>query len=108
VYDSYSFRLVVDRTMYDAGTQTTMCESIAELSDDGAVRIHASEAARLGVAHGETVRLTSQRASVEGPVVIDDRISKGIAAVAHNHDGLDVRSLIDRDQLVTDIRIETV
>ena len=30
-YDSYSFRLVVDRTMYDGGTQTTMCESIAEL-----------------------------------------------------------------------------
>jgi NADH-quinone oxidoreductase subunit G len=107
-YDSYSFRLVLDRTMYDGGTLTAMCPSIAELSDPGAVRISAAEASKLGVESGATVRLISQRASVEGPVVIDDRVAPGIAAVAHNHAGLDVRSLIDMNELVTDIRIETV
>jgi NADH-quinone oxidoreductase subunit G len=107
-YDSYSFRLVLDRTMYDRGTRTTMCPSIAELSDRGAVRISAAEASKLGVESGATVRLSSQRSSIEGLVVIDDRVASGIAAVAHNHAGLDVRSLIDMNELVTDIRIETV
>lgn len=106
--DSYSFRLVLDRTMYDDGTQTRMCPSIAELSAPGAIRIGPAEASKLGVDTGATVRLSSQRASVEGPVLIDDSIAAGIAAVAHNHAGLDVRSLIDMNELVTDIRIETV
>jgi predicted molibdopterin-dependent oxidoreductase YjgC len=94
--------------MYDGGTQTTMCESIAGLSDDGAVRISPAEASKLGVDTGATVRLSSQRASVEGKVIVDDHISAGVAAVAHNHAGLDVRSLIAIGDLVTDIRIETV
>jgi NADH-quinone oxidoreductase subunit G len=107
-YDRYSFRLVVDRTMYDGGTQTTMCPSIAELSKPGAVRISSTEASKLGVRDGAIVRISSQRASVEGPVLIDDRVASGIAAVAHNHVGLDIRSLIDMNELVTDVRIETV
>ena len=107
-YDRYSFRLVVDRTMYDGGIQTTMCPSIAELSKPGAVRISSTEASKLGVRDGAIVRISSQRASVEGPVVIDDRVASGIAAVAHNHVGLDIRSLIDMNELVTDVRIETV
>ena len=94
--------------MYDGGTQTTMCPSLAELSEPGAVRISSAEASKLGVESGTTVRLISQRASVEGPVLVDDRVASGIAAVAHNHAGLDVRSLIDMNELVTDIRIETV
>jgi len=107
-YDSYSFRLVVDRTMYDGGTQTAMCESIADQADDGAVRLHPTEAARLGVAKGDTVRLTSPKASIQGPVAVDDRVAPGIAAVAHNHAGVDARALIDIGALVTDVRIETV
>lgn len=107
-YDSYSFRLVVDRTMYDGGTQTTMCPSIADLAVAGAVRINPIEAAKLGVDSGTTVRISSQRASVEGPVEIDNGIAPGVAAVAHNHAGLDVRSLIDMSELVTDVRIETL
>jgi len=107
-HDRYSLRLVVDRTMYDQGTQTAMCASIAGLATPGAVRISPLMAARLGIDSGETVRLSSTRASVEGPVTVDDRIPADVAAVAHNHDGLDVRSLIDPESLVTDIRIETL
>lgn len=107
-FDSYSYRLVVDRTMYDCGTQTAHCPSIAPLAPDGAVRINSHEAARLGVEQGSMVRLSSKRASVECQVSVDDRIARGNAAVAHNHRGLDVRSLIGTDEMVTDVRIETV
>jgi len=107
-YDSYSHRLVIDRTMYDNGTQLTMCESIASLAAPGAVRLNPSDSARLGVADGAMVRISSSRASVEAPVVVDERVSKGVAAVAHNHHGVDVRSLVEIGELVTDIRIETV
>jgi len=107
-FDSYSLRLVIDRTMYDRGTQTMMCESIADLADDGAVRLNPTEASRLGVDTGTTVRMSSQRASVEGKVIVDDRVAPGVAAVAHNHAGLDVRSLVDMRAPVTDIRIETL
>ncbi|MEM7096503.1 MAG: NADH-quinone oxidoreductase subunit NuoG [Actinomycetota bacterium] len=107
-YDSYSYRLVVDRTMYDAGTQTAHCPSIAGLAPDGAVRINSHEASRLGIDAGSTVRLSSKRASIECTVRIDERIARGTATVAHNHPGLDVRSLIEVGEPVTDVRIETV
>ena len=107
-FDSYSFRLVIDRTMYDAGTQTAMCPSIADQATAGAVRINSTEAAKLGVSDGSSVRLSSERASIEGSIIVDDRIANGVAAVAHNHDGLDARPLVDRAAPVTDIRIETV
>ena len=82
--------------------------SIADLAEPGAVRIGPAEAAKLGVESGATVRISSQRASVEGPVLVDDRIAGGVAAVAHNHAGLDARSLVEMSELVTDVRIETV
>jgi len=107
IYDSYSFRLVIDRTMYDGGTQTTMCESIAHLVDDGAVRLNSTDAARLGVASGATVRMSSAKSSMDAPIVIDDRVAVGVAAIAHNHPGVDGRSHVDLGQLVTDVRIET-
>ena len=107
-YDSYGYRLVVDRTMYDAGTWTARCPSIAPLAPEGRVRINGHDAARLGVDAGATVRLSSKRASIESKVVIDDRVARGTAAVALNHPGLDVRSLIEVSEMVTDVRIETV
>jgi len=107
-YDSYSHRLVIDRTMYDQGTQTAHCPSIAGLSAPGRVRLNSHEAQRLGVAKGVRVRVSSKRASVEGTVEIDDRVARGVAAVAHNHEGIDVRSLIETDEVVTNIRIETL
>jgi NADH-quinone oxidoreductase subunit G len=107
-YDSYSYRLVVDRTMYDMGTQTAHCQSIDQLAPDGVVRINSHEASRLGIGGGARVRLSSKRASVECNVSVDDRIARGTAAVAHNHPGLDVRSLIEMGDPVTDVRIETV
>ncbi len=106
--DSYSYRLVIDRTMYDSGTQTAACQSLAPLAADGAVRLNPGDAGRLGVVDGVTVRISSKRASVEGPVIVDERISRGVAAIAHNHPGLDARSLVDREQTITDVRVETL
>lgn len=106
--DSYSFRLVVDRTMYDNGTLLSACPSLAPLAAPSAIRLNAVDANRLGVSRGAAVRMSSKRASVEGPVLIDDQVARGVAAVAHNHPGLDARSLIDLGELVTEVRIETI
>lgn len=107
-YDSYSYRLVIDRKMYDQGTQTSHCPSLAPLADPGAVRISSHEARRLGVADNSRVRLSSKRASIECSVSIDDQVARGTAAVAHNRAGVDARSLVDIGELVTDVRIETL
>ena len=58
-FDSYSFRLIIDRTMYDAGTQTTMCTSIADQATDGGIRINSTEASKLGVSDGSCLLYTS-------------------------------------------------
>ena len=39
---------------------------------------------------------------------IRDRVAKNIAAASHNHPGLDVRTLIEMHEPVTDVRIETL
>jgi len=106
--DSYSFRLVIDRTMYDAGTLLSACPSLAPLAAPGAIRLNTVDASRLGVTRGSSVRMSSKRASVEGQVIVDDRVARGVATVAHNHPGLDARSLVDLGELVTEVRVETL
>lgn len=106
--DRYSYRLVLDRTMYDQGSGTSASPSLARLVDPGSVRMHPSDASRLGVADGSMVRISSPRASFEAPVKVDGRVARGVLAVAHNHPGVDARCLIERDEMVTDVRIETL
>ncbi|HYD11163.1 MAG TPA: NADH-quinone oxidoreductase subunit NuoG [Acidimicrobiales bacterium] len=106
--DSYSLRLVVGRTLYDGGTFVQRSSSLSRLANESALRVNPGDLDRLGVTSGGQVRVTSSRTSLTLGVVADERVPRGVAALAFNQLGVDVGELIDVTSPVTDVRVETV
>lgn len=107
VLDGYSMRLVTERRLYDNATTTQHCASMAHLGDDAVASLHPLDAAALGVSDGESVAVTSSQSTVQLPVNADNRIPRGVVAIALNRNGADPRHLIDHDAVVTDVRVAT-
>jgi predicted molibdopterin-dependent oxidoreductase YjgC len=78
VDDEYPFRLTTGRRLddYNTGVQTAGYQS--PLRRGETVDLCAEDAARLGVAAGETVRVRSRRGSVAAPVRIDAGLRPGL------------------------------
>ena len=75
----YPLVLSTGRTLYhyNAATQTR-CESgpVAK-QREGFVEMHARDARRLGVSHGDIVRVASRRGQVEAHVWVSPRVRRG-------------------------------
>ncbi len=76
--DDYPFTLVTGRVLhhYNCGAQTRNSKLIEFVNRD-VLEVHADDAAELGIADGETVNITSARATVQLPAVVSDRVPPG-------------------------------
>jgi hypothetical protein len=63
---------------------------------------------RIGVSDGTRVRVTSARATVELPLVADRATPQGTAFLATNRLGPGASELVDPNEPVTDLRVETL
>ena len=106
--NSYQFRLVVYRNLYDAAVSTSSSPSLRDLAVGAQVIVHPLELPRIGGAVGDHVVLTSPHGSVTLPIATDERVLRGTAWVRFNQPGSDVRELIDADADVVDVKIERV
>jgi len=105
--DRYSLRLVVTRRLYDEGVHVRRSPSLAGLAPGTGLRVNPYDFDRLGVADGAEVRLRSSRADLRVAVTADAGVPRGTAAVYYNQPGLDAAALIDADERVTTVRVET-
>ena len=127
--NAYDFRLVVSRTLYDAGVTTTQSPSLAPLARQTAVFVNPLDVARIGSAIGSDVKISSSRATVVLPLETDDTVQRGTAWVPFNQPSVmgtgpastrpestrpestravKIGDLIDADASVTDVRIESL
>ncbi len=106
--NSYDFRLVVSRKLYDAAVGTQMTPHLAPLAPGAAAHLHPLDLERVGVAPGADVKLSSPRASVVMPAAADPAVLRGTVWVPFNQPGGNVGELIDLDAAVTDVRIESL
>jgi len=106
--NSYQFRLVVYRNLYDAAVSTVTSPSLRDLAAGSRVVVHPLEMSRIGGQVGDHVVLTSPHGSVTMPIATDERVMRGTAWVRFNQPGADVRELIDVDSDVVDVKIERV
>ena len=117
--NAYDYRLVVSRTLYDAGVLTAQSPSLAPLARQTAVFVNPLDVARIGSAVGLDVKVSSSRATVILPLATDDSVQRGTAWVPFNQPtvlgaGPDstrtvkIGDLIDADASVTDVRIESL
>ena len=106
--NSYDFRLVVSRRMYDQGISTAKSTSLAQLAKKNILRVHPAELSRIGVADGATVKVTSARTSIQIAVTGDDSVARGVAQLTFNAPGINSADLVGIDSAVTDVRVETL
>jgi NADH-quinone oxidoreductase subunit G len=106
--DAYSLRLVAVRGLYDAGALVRHSPSLAALAEGPRLRVNPADLGRLGVTTGQRVRVTSARTSLVLDTTADPRVLRGSAVLVFNAPGEGAAELIDIDQPVTDVRIETV
>lgn len=112
--DSYSLRLVVNRSLYDSGTLVSSSPSLAPLVCEAKLSVHPLELARLGITDGEMLRVRSARASLEVQAREDASILRNVVALHMNAKGsrtpggTDAAELIDVESLAMDIHLESI
>ena len=106
--DAYALRLVVGRKLYDHGRTAAASTNVVNLAGSPTLLVHRSDRDRIGVADGDTVRVTSARSTVTLPVRADGATPAGTAFLVFALDGLGAADLIDLAAPVTDLRVETL
>ena len=105
--NSYDFRLVVSRKLYDGAIGTAKSPSLAHLTMGSELRLHPLDIERVGSSDGANVKATSKRASMVFKVVADESVVRGSAWVPFNQPGPNIGELIDSSEPVTDLRVES-
>jgi predicted molibdopterin-dependent oxidoreductase YjgC len=104
--NSYDYRLVASRTMYDRAVSTAKSPSLAPLAGQTVALVNPADADRIGAGEGRPVRITGVRGSIEVPLRIAPDVPRGTLLVPFNQFGTDIRKLIDAGAAATDVRIE--
>jgi len=105
--NSYDYRLVVSRKLYDNAVGTMKSPSLAGLAMGSHLHLHPLDVERVGSSDGADVKVTSKRASMVFKVVADDTVVRGSAWVPFNQPGPSIGELIDSSDVVTDVRVES-
>ena len=105
--NSYDYRLVVSRKLYDNAIGTAKSPSLAHLKQGSQLHLHPLDVERVGSTDGAEVKVTSKRASMVFTVVADDTVVRGSAWVPFNQPGPSIGELIDSTDVVTDVRVES-
>ncbi len=106
--NSYDFRLVVSRRMFDGGVNLSHSPSMAALAHGGTIHLHPLDLDRLDARTGTAVKVSSTRASIVLAVEADTDVVRGTAWVPFNEAGSPIGDLIDCTAPVVDVRIETL
>ena len=105
--NSYDYRLVVSRKLYDNAIGTAKSPSLSSLVPGSRLHLHPLDIERVGSTDGADVKVTSKRASMVFTVVADNTVVRGSAWVPFNQPGPSIGELIDSNDVVTDVRVES-
>jgi NADH-quinone oxidoreductase subunit G len=97
-------RLLTYRLLYDEGSRASMSPGIRELTQDAFVELNTADAQRLGITHGQTVKVKSANGEIDLPARVSDGLREGVAFVPTNQPGGSARTLqkwSDRNPTVT-------
>ena len=103
--DGYGLRLVVDRSMYDAGVLTSHSPSLAGLAPGTRAGLEPTDLARHGIADGEVVDLISARDTIQVVVVADAGVARGTVHLRANQPDVVATALVDATAPVTEVRV---
>ena len=97
--------VVVDRTLWDAGTMVTQSPSLAALAPTATLRVAPDDADRLGLAPTGTVSVERRGELLEVAYRVDAAVVTGTACMAARLPGFDARDLLSPGQAVATISL---
>jgi NADH-quinone oxidoreductase subunit G len=103
---AYDFRLIVSRTLYDAGVVSQLSPSLAPLAPGATLHLHPLDLDRLGAEPGTSLQVSTDRSGAVLEVQPDPAIPRGAAWVPFNQPGSALSDLLDSDAPVVDVRVE--
>ena len=106
--NSYEFRLVLSRKLYDRAVGTLTSPSLVNLAGDAHVAVNPLDLERVGAADGSDVKVSAGGHQLVLPVRSSVSIPRGTAVAHFAQNGVDVRELVRHGQSVTEIRIESL
>ncbi len=106
--NGYAHRLVVSRKLYDGAVGTQLSPSLAGLAPGAAIHLHPLDLDRLGASAGTPLRVSGTNGAVVLDAVPDTGVPRGAAWVAFNQPNVDIGDLLDTDDAVTDVVIESI
>ena len=106
--DNYALRLSAGRTLYDNGRTVSSTPALRVLVPVQTLRVNPSEIARVGVADGASVRVSTARGSLVLSLTADANVPAGVAVMPFNIGETGVADLVDVSLVVTDLRLETL
>ena len=106
--NSYDYRLVVTRKLYDRAVGTQMSRSLVNLAPGSAVHVHPHDLDALGVADGDDVKIVSAKAATVLPIRSNAAVARGVVWSPFNQGGGSIEDVVDAAMPTTDVRIERV
>jgi NADH-quinone oxidoreductase subunit G len=106
--NSYDYRLVVSRKLYDRAVGTQMSRSLANLAPGSALHVHPLDLDSLGVAEGDDVKVVSAKAASVLPITANPRVPRGVVWSPFNQGAGTIEDIIDGAAATTDVRIERI
>jgi anaerobic selenocysteine-containing dehydrogenase len=109
--DAYALRIFAGRRLYVRGVAVRGSSSLAGLVPTPTIALNHFDLDRLGAVPGDVVTVRTEHGSVALPVALDDQLARGVAGVpvstrtAEDEDAL--ASLLERDAVITQVRLET-
>ena len=103
---SYDLRLLVSRSLYDAGITVASSPSLAPLAPGERLHVHPLDLDRLGATTGSSLRVSSSHASLTMEVEADPAVSRGVAWLPFNQPGAAAARLLAGADGVIDVRLE--
>lgn len=104
--NSYDYRLVVSRKLYDRAVGTQMSRSLVNLAPGSAVHVHPLDLDSLGVSDGDDVKIVSAKAASVLPIAANNRVPRGVVWSPFNQGGGTIEDIVDGAAATTDVRIE--
>jgi NADH-quinone oxidoreductase subunit G len=106
--NSYDYRLVVSRKLYDRAVGTQMSPSLVNLAPGASVHVNPLDLDGLGVGEGDDVKVVSAKASTVLPIRANAMVPRGVVWSSFNQGTGTIEDIVDGRTATTDVRIERV
>ena len=106
--NSYDYRLVVSRKLYDRAVGTQMSRSLVNLAPGSAIHVHPLDLDALGVGEGDDVKVVSAKAATVLPIRANATVPRGVVWSPFNQAEGTIEDIVDGRTPTTDVRIERV